>query len=200
LFTKDDPGLELGLQLLPLSLEFGKRECRQWPPYVPLPEASPRDEDDIAGNILFFGALCWIMRHELAHHTLKHFDLPAPLSEDKFAQEHGADSKATEWTKRSYEVDENREAGSLPSSTEMELERRATSVLVGVLWIASFECVSAWSKRNSSRGLGENTQGVRSIGLSRRQLLVRNSQQCRQSNDRSARELARRANIKSGGA
>lgn len=58
---------------------------------------------------------------------------------DSQAQELEADARATTWMKGVYAADPERPFGVRPSPSEMELERRALAMVVGVIWVAQFE-------------------------------------------------------------
>ena len=94
-----------------------------------MPEVAPANEDLRLGNTLFFGALGWIMRHEIAHVTLRHVVGVASIQ-----AENEADRQATEWYRRDRQADPlgagaGRAAGPRP---EIELEFRAVAMGFGL--------------------------------------------------------------------
>lgn len=133
--------LEIGLLFLTASMWFRAGEVPSdgkayWINGLPEPLADPPDQNRIDGNHLFRGALAWILRHEVAHITLGH--IPSPAS-DPIAQEEEADNLAADWIRGDRVADEGRPAGSRVASAELELERRALAIVLGTVWIASFE-------------------------------------------------------------
>lgn len=106
---------------------------------MPGPDALAEVGPGAEGNQLFLGALGWIMRHELAHHILNHHELRSGIPDDSKAQELETDDRATTWMKGSHAAEPARQFGARPSSAEMELERRALVMLVGMIWVAQFE-------------------------------------------------------------
>jgi hypothetical protein len=135
------PTVQTGLYLFELSTRLAKNRFDRWIDWAPEPTATPATDEDKLGNLLFFGSLAWILRHELAHHVLNHHKNRSSIPEDSIRQEHEADTQATKWLKADFKVDENRAAGAHPSKTEMELERRSLCMLVGITWLIQFECI-----------------------------------------------------------
>jgi hypothetical protein len=96
----------------------------------------PIDEHSANGNILFYAALAWILRHELAHITLGH---AASIPADQIVEEQQADYQAADWLRGNRYADETRPLGQAPTGVEKELEQRALAVVLGVIWVATFE-------------------------------------------------------------
>ena len=134
--------LEVGV----MAQELAKMLCTQdlidadgktfWIQGLPLPTTRPLDEDSANGNILFFGALAWILRHELAHITLGHL---ASIPADQIVEEQQADFQAADWLRGNRYADEARPLGQAPTDVEQALEQRALAVVLGVIWVATFE-------------------------------------------------------------
>jgi Peptidase U49 len=82
------------------------------------------------------GALAWILRHEIAHVTLGHV---FAIASDSIVQEKQADDQAADWLRGDRIADESRPAGISPTGQELELEQRAVAIVLGTVWIASFE-------------------------------------------------------------
>jgi peptidase U49-like protein len=143
LMLSDYPTAGMGLDLFKLSLILAKNPFKHWVQgdWAPVPTAAPTSQDDINGNTLFFRALGWIIRHELAHLVKKHHDQPGTLQEDHFRHEYEADEAATLWLKGGLTVDPNRQAGAKPSPDELALEQIAVGIFGGIVWISQFECV-----------------------------------------------------------
>jgi hypothetical protein len=131
----------IGLLLLTTSMWFNTNDLpadgkRHWVHGVPAPSAQPRDQDSINGYYLFLGSLGWILRHEIAHITLCHvFTIPS----EAIVQERQADDQAADWLRGDRTTDEARPAGGAPTGQEIELEQRALAIVLGAVWIASFE-------------------------------------------------------------
>lgn len=134
-----DGELETGLCLLQLSICLAKNRFDRWVDWAPAPDALAETLSDAEGNQLFLGALGWIMRHELAHHELKHHACPSGLPSDNKARELDADDRATKWMKGALSADPARACGVRPNSDELELERRALATFIGLIWVAQFE-------------------------------------------------------------
>jgi hypothetical protein len=141
LFLASDSELEKGLFIFELSLRVAKNKWLKWVDWVPTPTPTPKSDDDKIGNTLFLGALGWIMRHELAHHVLKHHETNSPLPASNINQELQADAQASDWIKKHYKPDEDRVLGAQPSEGELQLEKRALATFVGLVWLIQFECV-----------------------------------------------------------
>ena len=125
LHLADDPEIPIGLNLLELSRRLYKLDLRvpetgelKWVDWAPMPEVAPANEDLRLGNTLFFGELGWIMRHEIAHVTLRHVVGVASIQ-----AENQADRQATEWYRgQLVQADAGREPGARPARPEIELE------------------------------------------------------------------------------
>jgi hypothetical protein len=143
LMLSDYPAAETGLNLFKLSLNLAKNPFKNWVhgDWAPLPTAAPSSADDANGNTLFFRALGWIVRHELAHLIKKHHEQLGTLQPDHFRQEYEADEVATLWLKSSLTVDPNRQAGAKPPADELALEQIAVGIFAGIVWVSQFECV-----------------------------------------------------------
>jgi hypothetical protein len=72
LYLDKDQELENGLYFYELSRRLAKHRFDRWVDWLPFPDAAPTQRDDQFGNRLFFAALGWIIRHELAHIELQH--------------------------------------------------------------------------------------------------------------------------------
>ena len=70
---------------------------------------------------------------------LKHHARRSSIPDDNKAQEFEADDQATRWMKGNYRADPERPFGVRPSPDELELERRALVMFVGMIWLAQFE-------------------------------------------------------------
>jgi hypothetical protein len=128
-----------GTRFLELSVRLSKHRFDRWVDWAPAPDALAEAGPGAEGNQLFLGALGWIMRHELAHHILKHHELRSGIPADNKAQELEADDQATAWMKGGHAAEAARQFGARPSAYEIELERRALVMLVGMIWVAQFE-------------------------------------------------------------
>lgn len=143
--TKPPPELPIegelatGVYLLELSIRLARSRFDHWVEWAPTPDALAATIADAEGNQLFLAALGWIVRHELAHHTLKHHACRSVLPADNKAQEFEADDRATNWMKGDLAADPAREFGVRPSPDELDLERRALAIFVGLIWVAQFE-------------------------------------------------------------
>jgi hypothetical protein len=137
----DDQELGVGIDLLELCRRFCKndmppqsRDAPKWFNWAPKPEISPTSVDGKIGNNLFFGALSWIMRHEIAHVTLQH-----TVVVDSIAAENEADRQATEWFRGELRSDPDRAPSAPPGHAETQLEMRAIAIGLGLIWVAIFE-------------------------------------------------------------
>ncbi len=128
-----------GLRCLELSTRLAKHRFDHWVDWAPKPDSSAEAMPDAEGNQLFLGALGWIMRHELAHHVLKHHEGRSIFPADNKTQEFEADGLATCWLKGDRTTDAGRSFGVRPSQGEIELEQRALVTFVGLAWVAQFE-------------------------------------------------------------
>jgi hypothetical protein len=79
------------------------------------------------------------MRHERSHHVLNHHELRSGIPADSKAQELEADDRATIWMNGGHAAEPVGQFGARPSPSEMELERRALVMLVGMIWVPQFE-------------------------------------------------------------
>src|SRR5262249_9208221 len=86
---------------------------------------------------VFYGALGWILRHELAHIVLGHQEIDT--TERMKQDEYDADAQATRWMKGNRQRDPNRMLTARPSAIEMELEGLALRAGIGLLWVALIE-------------------------------------------------------------
>jgi len=102
--------------------------------WAPKPKLAPTTADSQIGNAFFFGALSWIIRHEIAHVTLQHV-----VVVDSIQAENDADRQATEWLRGEREADPNRVPTAHPGKMELELEQRAIVAGIGLIWVAMFE-------------------------------------------------------------
>ena len=123
----------------PSTVRSRSRRFDHWVDWVPGPDALDETGPGAEGNQLFLGALGWIRRHEFAHHILNHHELRSGMPADSKAQELEADDRATTWMKGGHAAELERQFRVRPSPSEMELERRALVILVGVIWVAQFE-------------------------------------------------------------
>src|SRR3712207_1956747 len=80
-----------------------------------------------AGSV-FFGALDWIFRHELAHITRCHAERQHTEGLTDQQCEAEADQEATRWLRGERRADKRRPADIRPSDQELQLEARAVSV------------------------------------------------------------------------
>lgn len=99
----DQKNINIGEEYSQLCLDeylaYSRLLCRQnspWPSSLSKPICSPKanSSDDRVNNI-FFGALSWIMLHEIAH-VHHHHEKNIP-KEQKISQEYVADNFATSW-------------------------------------------------------------------------------------------------------
>jgi hypothetical protein len=141
IFAADDPEIKIGGWLFELSQRLCKVDLSagpdgepRWVDWAPKPEFHPAGEDGRVGNNFFFGALGWIIRHEIAHVTLQHL-----FAVQSKQAETDADRQATEWLRGDRMADANREAGVKPSATELELEQRAVIIGIALVWVAMYE-------------------------------------------------------------
>jgi hypothetical protein len=130
--------IETARRLFDFALTLRQAEPEKWPTDLPLPDATATSDDDRRGNKRFLGALGWIYRHELAHHVLKHLTIQPPPEKRK-NQELEADNQATKWLKGELKADRTRLENSTPDVSEIELEKRALDILIGLAWLAHTE-------------------------------------------------------------
>jgi hypothetical protein len=71
-----------GTRFIELSARCAKHRFDHWVDWVPAPDALAATGPGGEGNQLFLGALGWIMRHELAHHVLKHHEFRSGIPAD----------------------------------------------------------------------------------------------------------------------
>ena len=128
-----------GTRFLELSVRLTKHRFDHWVDWVPGPDALDETGPGAEGSQLFLGALGWIRRHEFAHHILNHQELRSCMTADSKAQELEADDRATTWMKGGHTAELERQFRVRPLPSEMELERRALVILVGVIRPAQFE-------------------------------------------------------------
>jgi hypothetical protein len=133
--------LQIGLKFLTASMWFRANDMpsdgkAHWIDGLPPPLAEPGDQDSINGHHLFMGALAWILRHEIAHITLGHV---SSIARDSIVQERQADDQAADWLRGDRIADGSRPAGAPPAGQELELEQRAIAIVLGTVWIATFE-------------------------------------------------------------
>ncbi len=131
--------LKMGVDMFELSVRLARHRFDSWVDWAPKPDALAKSGGDAEGNQLFLGALGWIIRHELAHHVLRHHARRSIIPDENKAQELEADDQATRQMKGSYKADQGRAYGVRPSPNEMELERRALAMFVGMIWVVQFE-------------------------------------------------------------
>jgi hypothetical protein len=129
--------LDLGRQLIGLTGPAENRAVR-WTD-VPDPDPTVTDEISAWGNVLFIKTLGWIMRHELAHVTLKHDERQAKEGRPNDKYESEADHHATALFTVGLQADQCRALGVKPGEQELRLERRATATGFGLLWVAMLE-------------------------------------------------------------
>jgi hypothetical protein len=133
-----DTPLQHGLAAIKIAQGLIRTPLGAWSDKLPLPNSDPQpDTEDYRVTVVFFGALGWILRHELAHVVLGHQEIQTSdqMKEDEFS----ADAQATRWLKGDRQRDQNRILGSRPSQVELELEGRALRTGIGLLWVALFE-------------------------------------------------------------
>lgn len=143
----DDPEIVAGLNLFVLCQRLCKTDFpRQkpghavWMDWAPAPELHPTTEDSKTGNMLFFGALQWIMRHEIAHVILQH-----GIAVSSVQAENEADQQATDWFRGERRADPARAPGAPPEQLELDLEIRAVAIGFGLIWVAIFESLTGRS-------------------------------------------------------
>jgi hypothetical protein len=135
--TIDEP-LRHGLGAINIAQLLTTQPLGRWSNRLPLPTPTPDPDKEIARVMLiFFGALGWILRHEVAHIVLGHQETQTAeiMKQDEFA----ADAQATAWLKGDRQRDQYRVLGSRPSDREMSLDARAIWMGMGLLWVALFE-------------------------------------------------------------
>ncbi|MCJ2134047.1 hypothetical protein MKK69_08200 [Methylobacterium sp. J-026] len=130
--AKEATGVDLGRQWHELNLEgyvdYAKRLVRKdqsWPVGLAMPNAqAPASSHEAKINNLFFGALSWVLLHEIGHVHHGHDSiLPA---DQMVRQEEQADDFATSWV-----LDD---AGS-----GLDREFRALMVITALAWLFLFE-------------------------------------------------------------
>ena len=104
-----------------------------------MPDVNSAERDEQLGNRLFFYALDWILRHELAHLELDHHTRIADKSLTNLDAETEADLQASKWLKGEFNADQSRPAGEKPTSDELRLEWRALAAGIGLIWVGLFE-------------------------------------------------------------
>ena len=104
-----------------------------------MPDVNSAERDEQLGNRLFFSALDWILRHELAHLELDHHTRIADKSLTNLDAETEADLQASKWLKGEFNADRSRPAGEKPTSDELRLEWRALAAGLGLIWVGLFE-------------------------------------------------------------
>lgn len=136
--AKDAAGVNFGQQWHELNLEgyvdYARRlvqEDRSWPIGIELPDARvPAASNEGRINNLFFGALSWILLHEIGH--VHHGHDPVLPADQSIRQEIQADDFATSWV-----MDD---AGS-----GLDREFRALMVITAVAWLFLFESAGGQS-------------------------------------------------------
>jgi hypothetical protein len=147
LMVDDDPEIQRGLQSLELARRFLTMDvpalaasATHWPQWAPQINAMPlKNSDDEIGNRLFLGALGLILRHELAHVVLDHASRQKMGRLTTRESETEADIQAARWLRASLQTDSGRLVGTKPGEKELQLEWRAISVGLGLIWVALFE-------------------------------------------------------------
>lgn len=135
---KEDSLEELGMNFICYAKEMCVPQKWRWNTYYPKPDPDNKSEEAQLGDRFFFQALDWIIRHEIAHIALGHSD-QAWNDDQSRMEERDADNHATEGLRKNLVPDPNRMAGSVPSNNELELERRAVAVGLGLIWVAIYE-------------------------------------------------------------
>ncbi len=128
----------LGYQFIGYAKDLSVPQKWRWNSYFPMPNPNASDTNARSGDVFFLRALEWILRHEVAHIALGHQDSPWDQAQSR-AEERDADRHATLALTRDLGIDPNRTPGSQPSAVELELERRAFAVGVGLIWVAMYE-------------------------------------------------------------
>jgi hypothetical protein len=104
------------------------------------------------------GALDWILRHEIAHIALNHAQREITEGITYKACETEADTQATRWLQGTLRTDPDRQLGTPPARSELDLEWRGISIGLGIIWIALFEAGLTCS---ASAGNGESVLPLR---------------------------------------
>ncbi len=94
-----DVGRELSQLNVRAHVDYARSLCsvdKEWPDELPLPNTSAKPNTAEWGvNNIFYGALSWILLHEIGHLHLKHEKLiPA---DERIRDEYAADEFATKW-------------------------------------------------------------------------------------------------------
>ncbi|WP_316203927.1 phage exclusion protein Lit family protein [Bradyrhizobium sp. SZCCHNS3051] len=135
---QEDTPEELGMNFIGYAKEMCVPQTWRWNTYFPKPDPNTTFEEARLGDRFFFQALNWIIRHEVGHIALGHEDEVWSDGQSRM-EERAADSHATEGLRGDLTPDPDRPAGQVPSETEIELERRATAVGLGIIWVAIYE-------------------------------------------------------------
>ncbi|WP_316173378.1 MULTISPECIES: phage exclusion protein Lit family protein [unclassified Bradyrhizobium] len=138
LAIKEDTTEELGMNFIGYARAMCVPQQWRWNTYYPRPDPNSASEDVRLGDRFFFQALDWIIRHEVAHIVLGHTD-QAWTDDQSRMEERDADRHATEGLRKNLAPDPNRPPGSAASENELELERRAVAVGLGLVWVAIYE-------------------------------------------------------------
>lgn len=129
---------ELGMNFIGYAKAMCVPRPWRWNTYFPKPDPQTNSDEARLGDRFFFQALNWIIRHEVAHIALGHED--EVWSDDQSRmEERDADLHATEGIRGDLAPDPDRPTGQVPSETEIESERRATAVGLGIVWVAIYE-------------------------------------------------------------
>lgn len=136
----DDSPEALGHHFIEYAKQLAVPQSWRWNTFFPKPDRNI--EAGKPGDIFFFRAIEWILRHELAHVALKHPDV-ATTADQTRTEEREADLLATRAIKGGLATDTGREPGAKPSENELELERRALAAGIGLIWVALYEEIGA---------------------------------------------------------
>jgi hypothetical protein len=141
LMVPGDPDLTAAINLLFLCRRLYLDDFPQpeWPEWAPKPEVQPASPDGQSGNVIFQGALSWMIRHEIAHLTCRHNERQISEGLSTADVEREADWQATEWFRRGLRADPTREPGTAPDKDERELELRGLVLGMGLVWVAMLE-------------------------------------------------------------
>lgn len=129
---------ELGHHFIGYAKQLCVPQEWRWNTYFPKPDREAASEGARTGDIFFFRSIEWILRHEVGHIALGHSD-SAWTAEQSRAEERDADLYGTRGAKGDLRADAGRAPGAAPSAAELELERRALSAGIGLIWVAVFE-------------------------------------------------------------
>ena len=151
----EDPEIRRGLDSLELARRFLAMDVPahaaapvHWPKWAPqIDPEPPENSDDATGNRFFLGAFDFILRHELAHVFLDHANRAKSKGLTTRASETEADLQAARWLRASLRSDQERSAGAKPDTSELQLEWRAMSIGLGLIWVALFEANQAERNR-----------------------------------------------------